>query len=76
MRSLLILKQLRNLSDNSIVKQWSENAYYQYFGEEQVFRAERPCVATEQMEFRKRIGSEDIVVQKSGLFLEPQITIP
>lgn len=58
--SLLILKQLRNLSDESIVEQWSENAYYQYFGGEQIFRAERPCVATELVEFRKRIGSEGI----------------
>src|SRR5271154_376072 len=31
MVSLLILKQLRNLSDESVVEQWSENAYYQYF---------------------------------------------
>lgn len=60
MVSLLILKQLRNLSDESIVEQWSENAYYQYFGGEQIFRAERPCVATELVEFRKRIGSEGI----------------
>ena len=33
MISLSILKQLHNLSDESIVEQWSENAYYQYFGE-------------------------------------------
>ena len=31
MCGLLILKQLRNLSDESLVEQWSENAYYQYF---------------------------------------------
>ena len=37
MVSLLILKQLRNLSDESIVEQWSENAYYQYFGGEQIY---------------------------------------
>ena len=60
MVSLLILKQLRNLSDESIVEQWSENAYYQYFGGEQSFRPEQPCVATELVEFRKRIGSEGI----------------
>jgi IS5 family transposase len=60
MVSLLILKQLRNLSDESIVEQWSENAYYQYFGGEQSFRAGSPCVATELVEFRKRIGSEGI----------------
>ena len=60
MVSLLILKQLRNLSDESVVEQWSENAYYQYFGGEQIFRAELPCVATELVEFRKRIGTEGI----------------
>ena len=31
MCGLLILKHLRNLSDESLVEQWSENAYYQYF---------------------------------------------
>ena len=60
MVSLLILKQLRNLSDDNIVEQWSENSYYQYFGGEQIFRPEQPCVATELTEFRKRIGSEGI----------------
>ena len=60
MVSLLILKQLRNLSDESIVEQWSENAYYQYFGGEQIFRPEQPCAATELVEFRKRIGTEGI----------------
>lgn len=60
MVSLLILKQLRNLSDESIVEQWSENAYYQYFGGEQIFRPEQPCVSTELVEFRKRIGKEGI----------------
>lgn len=60
MVSLLILKQLRNLSDESVVEQWSENAYYQHFGGEQSFRPEQPCVATELVEFRKRIGSEGI----------------
>ncbi|WP_319504496.1 transposase [Bacteroides graminisolvens] len=31
MCGLLILKHLRNLSDESVVEQWSENAYFQYF---------------------------------------------
>jgi IS5 family transposase len=60
MVSLLILKQLRNLSDESIVEQWSENSYYQYLGGEQIFRAEQPCVPTELVEFRKRIGPEGV----------------
>jgi len=56
MVSLLILKQLRNLSDESVVEQWAENAYYQYFGGENLFSVKPPCVATELVEFRKRIG--------------------
>ncbi|MET3114045.1 hypothetical protein AAKU52_001778, partial [Pedobacter sp. CG_S7] len=31
MVGLLILKHLRNISDENIVEQWSENNYYQYF---------------------------------------------
>jgi IS5 family transposase len=31
MVGLLILKHLRNFSGESIVEQWSENVYYQYF---------------------------------------------
>ena len=58
--SLLILKQLRNLSDESVVEQWSENSYYQYFSEEQSFVPHTPCVPTELVEFRKRIGEEGI----------------
>jgi IS5 family transposase len=60
MVSLLILKQLRNLSDESMVEQWSENSYYQYFSGEQAFTPKQPCVATELVEFRKRIGPEGI----------------
>jgi len=60
MVSLLILKHLRNLSDESVVEQWAENAYYQYFSGEQVFASHPPCVATELVEFRKRIGEDGI----------------
>ena len=60
MVSLLILKQLRNLSDESIVEQWSENAYYQYFSGEQTFSPKTPCAPTELVEFRKRIGEEGV----------------
>ena len=56
MVALLIIKQLRNLSDESVVEQWSENSYYQYFSGEDCFSANFPCVATELVEFRKRIG--------------------
>jgi len=56
MMSLMILKYLRNLSDESLVEQWSENRYYQYFSMEQYFRSCTPCVPTELIAFRNRIG--------------------
>lgn len=31
MRSVLVLKHIRNIFDESVVGQWSENAYYQHF---------------------------------------------
>src|SRR5215203_1951905 len=60
MVSLLILKQLRNLSDESLVEQWSENVFYQYFSGETFYASKRPCVSTELVEFRKRIGEEGV----------------
>jgi IS5 family transposase len=60
MVSLLILKHIRNLSDESIVEQWAENAYYQYLSGEEVVAAKQPCVPTELVEFRKRIGESGV----------------
>lgn len=60
MVSLLILKYLRNLSDESVVEQWSENLYYQYFGGEQHFQPSIPCVPTELVAFRQRIGESGV----------------
>ena len=65
--SLLILKQLRNLSDESVVEQWAENSYYQYFSGEDSFTPKIPCVPTELVEFRKRIGEEgaELILKES-----------
>ena len=60
MVGLLMLKHLRNVSDESVVEQWSENNYYQYFCGEQSFVAGVPCQASELVHFRKRIGQEGI----------------
>ena len=60
MVALLILKQVRNLSDESVVEQWAENSYYQYFSGEDCFSSKAPCVPTELVEFRKRIGTEGV----------------
>ena len=58
MVSLLILKHLRDVSDESIVEQWEENAYYQYFSGMEVFTPGPPCAASELVHFRNRIGEE------------------
>lgn len=56
MCGLLILKHVRNLSDESVVEQWSENAYYQYFCGMLEFTPSYPCNASELVHFRKRVG--------------------
>ena len=60
MCGLLILKYLRNLSDESVVEQWSENAYYQYFCGMQKFTPVAPCAASELVHFRNRIGEKGL----------------
>lgn len=55
---LLILKHVRNLCDESVVEQWSENSYYQYFSGEVKFACGLPCEASELVHFRHRIGTE------------------
>jgi IS5 family transposase len=37
MVSLLILKYVRNLSDENLAEHWAENLYFQYFSGEQYF---------------------------------------
>lgn len=60
MVSLIILKHVRNISDESVVEQWAENAYYQYLSGEKMFAAGEPCEASELVHFRHRIGTEGI----------------
>lgn len=67
MVALLILKHLRNLSDENLVEQWSENLYYQYFSGVHHFQCHIPCVPTELIAFRKRIGEPgmELILQES-----------
>lgn len=60
MVSLLILKQLYNLSDETIVERWVENPYFQFFSGESVFQWNFPCHPTDLVYFRKRIGEEGV----------------
>ena len=69
MVGLQIIKHLRNISDESVVEQWQENVYYQYFCGEQDLCVGTPCSATELVEFRKRIGTEgaELILKESIL---------
>lgn len=60
MVGLLILKQLRNLSDEGVVERWIENGYYQFFCGETFFHWDFPCHPTDLVYFRKRIGEKGI----------------
>lgn len=60
MVGLLILKPLRNLSDEGVVEEWSENNYFQYFCGEPAFVPGQPCDASELVHFRKRIGESGL----------------
>lgn len=60
MVGLLMLKHIRNISDESVVEQWSENNYYQYFCGETSFVPGVPCEASDLVHFRKRIGESGI----------------
>jgi len=60
MVALLMLKHIRNISDESVVEQWAENAYYQYFSGQHEFTPAEPCEASELVHFRNRIGQDGI----------------
>ncbi len=60
MVSLILLKHIRNISDESVVEQWFENIYYQYFSGEKSYACGAPCEASELVHFRNRIGAAGI----------------
>lgn len=60
MVGILLLKQLKNLSDESIVEHWKQNPYFQYFCGFDDYQAAVPCHPTELVKFRNRIGKEGI----------------
>ena len=55
-----MLKHLRNVSDEQVVGQFSENAYYQYFCGMDAFSISAPCASSELVHFRKRIGEKGV----------------
>lgn len=60
MVSLLILKQMYNESDETVVARWCENPYWQYFSGEEYFQWQLPCDPSELTRFRQRIGAEGV----------------
>ena len=60
MVGLLILKHLRNVSDEQVVLQFRENAYYQYFCGMSSFSIQQPCASSELVHFRNRIKDDGI----------------
>jgi len=60
MVGLLILKQLKDLSDDEVVIQWVQNPYFQYFCGESEFKWTSPCNPSDLTHFRNRIGKNRI----------------
>lgn len=55
---MLYLKNIFNLSDESVVARWIENPYWQYFTGEQYFQNTQPFDPSEFVHFRKRMGEQ------------------
>ena len=47
MVGLLLLKQLKDLSDEEMILQWKQNPYYQYFCGFHEFQVALPCHSTD-----------------------------
>ncbi len=60
MVGLLMLKQLKDLSDEELVLQVKHNPYYQYFCGFETFQTTVPCHPTDLVYFRKRIGKKGV----------------
>lgn len=58
MVGLLLLKRIYNLGDETVMEQWVQNPYFQYFCGEAEFQWEYPCDPSDMVHFRKRIGKE------------------
>jgi len=60
MVSLLLLKQLFNLGDETVVSSWVHNPYWQYFSGFTSFQWKFPIEPTDLVHFRKRLGKEGL----------------
>lgn len=58
MVGLLLLKRIYNLGDETVMEQWLQNPYFQYFCGESEFQWKPPCDPSDMVHFRKRIGKQ------------------
>jgi len=58
MAGLLLLKDMKGLSDEEVCAVWRENPYFQYFCGEEFFQHRLPVEPPSLSIFRKRIGAE------------------
>lgn len=58
MVGLLLLKRIYNLGDETVMEQWLQNPYFQYFCGESEFQWKYPCDPSDLVHFRKRIGKD------------------
>ena len=73
---LLLLKQMYNLGDETVVERYLENPYWQYFCGEVYFQYKLPFDPSDFVHFRKRIGEagmKKIFKQSIDLFGEDMI---
>ena len=62
MVGLLLLKQMFNVSDETVVAQWVQNPYWQYFCGMIEFQWDFPCDPSDLVYFRRRIGEEGVTL--------------
>ena len=60
MVSLLLLKHLKNLGDETVVQEWQQNPYFQFFSGFQTFQWNLPADPSDLVLFRKRIGEAGV----------------
>lgn len=60
MVGLLLVKQLKNVSDEEVCRLWTENPYVQYFCGEEFFQWGQPCNPSDLVHFRNRIGEKGV----------------
>ena len=58
MAGILLLQHTYKLSDDEVVKRWSENPYWQYFCGFEYFQHDLPINPTSLIKWRKRIGKD------------------